>query len=66
MRLCLNLVVVDVYLFIFDKVDVYFFYTKMMELKHGSQNQDTDFTIVKNFKAQTLISQNQGGIIQSL
>ena len=29
----------------------------MMELKHGFQNHDTDFTIVKNFKSQTLITQ---------
>ena len=54
--ICLNLVVVDVYFFILK--------SKMLELKHGSQNHDTDFTIGKNFKAQT--QPNQGEIIQSL
>ena len=36
----------------------------MLELKHGSQNHDTDFRIGKNFKAQT--QPNQGEIIQFL
>ena len=49
LRLCSNLVVVD----------VYFFYTKMMELKHGSQNHDTDFTIGKNLKLKPLSAKSR-------